>query len=78
MNIKRMMTRALKKDSIVAYEKMLEKLAKDKNSYWFRYYYDFRSMSEKSKWYHYYSMVVRRTDFKPKYKAKALDYLCKR
>ena len=70
--------RVLKKDSIIHFEKLLEKLAKDKNDYWFRYYYNFRNLTDKQKWTHYYMLVVRRNDLKPKYKAKALDYLCKK
>lgn len=81
MNIKKTLTKVLKKDSIIAYEKWLEKLSKndkEHNSFWFRYYYDFRTMTEEQKWKHYYQIVIKRTDLKPKYRAKALEYLCKK
>lgn len=76
--LKRLFNKALKKDSIIAFEQLLEKLAKSGENYWFRYYYDFRNLNENQKWIWYYRIVVSRNDFKPKYRAKALDYLCKK
>lgn len=75
--IGRAFVKALKKDSIVAYEKFLEKAAKKDHRY-FSYYCIFKQYSEENKWYDYYSQVIRQTDLPPKYREKAVAYLWKR
>lgn len=75
MQIARSLNRVLKKDSIIAFEKFLLKCSRKSEDY-FTYYVQFSNFTEEQKWYHYYSIVITHTEFKPEYRKKAIEYLC--